>query len=197
MEVGVLLTGTQVQDIKGSICHNGTLSPSVLVLRRPRSRAHISSITSCGLTMDNCLWFAVAQEIRNCECTLGKRAVGTDNRSHLDGSWFHMVANKLALPFLVSYTAGAKGTLGSYSHPSEIQPVAGAQQYFCFAIDGCSLWISIRGQQRGEDMGLQAHGDLSKRKFTIFPSPMHHFLSVTLLLLALFFENSTLNIPSL
>ena len=102
------------------------------------------------------MWFAMAQEIRNRECTLGKGAVGTDNRRHLDGSWLHMVANKLALPCLVSYAAGAKGTLGSYSHPSEIQPEAGAQQDFCFAIDGCSLWISIQGQQRGEDMGLPA-----------------------------------------
>lgn len=199
MEVGVLLTGTQVQGIKGSICHNGTLPPSAFVLRWPRSRAYRSSITSCGLTMDmdNCLWFAVAQEIRNRECTLGKGAVGTDNRSHLDGSWLPAAANKLALLCLVSYAAGTKGTLGSNSHPSEIQPVAGAQQYFCFAIDGYSFWISIQGQQRGEDMGLQAHGDLSKRKFTIFPSPMHHFLPATLLLLALFFENSTLNILSL
>lgn len=99
-------------------------------------------------------------------------------------------------PCLISYAAGAKGTLDSKSPPSEIQPVAGAQKYFCFAIGGCSRWISIQGQQRGEDVGLQAHGDLNKRKFTIFPSPMHHFLSATLLLFALFFLNSTLNIPS-
>lgn len=65
---GVQLTGTQVQGIKGSICHNGTLPPSVLVLRWPRSRAYRSSITSCVLRMDNCLWFAVVQEIRNREC---------------------------------------------------------------------------------------------------------------------------------
>lgn len=140
--------------------------------------------------MDNRLWFAVAQEIGNRECRAahwGRVWWGTDNGNHLDASWLHVAANKLALPCLISYAAGAKGTLDSNSPRSEIQPVAGAQKYFCFALGGCSLWISIQGQQRGENVGLQAHGDLNKRKFTIFPSPMHHFLSAILLLLALFF----------
>lgn len=66
--------------------------------------------------------------------TLGKGTVATDNGNHLDASWLPVAANKLALPCLVSSAAGGKGTLGSNSHPSEIQPVAGAQQSFITAL---------------------------------------------------------------
>lgn len=108
--------------------------------------------------MDNCLWFAVAQEIRNRE---GRAAHwervwwGTDNGNHLDASWLHVAANKLALPCLVSYAAGAKGTLDSSSPPSEIQPVAGAQKYFCFALGAAASGFLSRDSREVRTWGYR------------------------------------------
>lgn len=108
--------------------------------------------------MDNCLWFAVAQEIRNRE---GRAAHwervwwGTDNGNHLDASWLHVAANKRALPCLVSYAAGAKGTLDSSSPPREIQPVAGAQKYFCFALGAAASGFLSRDSREVRTWGYR------------------------------------------